>query len=173
MSLKSTIALLGILISQITLADVPVEVIGSCKNVGAVNSSVTYTKMLSPLGMDDSSSCNHHIEITEEAFNYGAIICNNENYLILQGTRINLSTAINHSVNPSYQPGAAISQQADWAKITFNNIDYLCIDYEISPSGKGGGISQYYIVENAFNTSAPIINYYLFDRDIIPTASVD
>lgn len=48
------IILFGMLISQFVLADVPVEVIGSCKNSRAVNASVTYTKIIPPAGVDDS-----------------------------------------------------------------------------------------------------------------------
>lgn len=168
MSLKSNLLLLGILLSQGSFADVPVEVIGSCKNREAVKSTVTFTKMFSPSAIDDSPGCNHHLEITDGTLNYGAISCNNENYLIIKNTQINLNTAIDHSVNPAYAPGILISQQADWYRIVFNNIEYLCIDDEVSPSGKGADVSQYYIVENA---STPIINYYLFDKDVMPTAA--
>lgn len=173
MSLKLNVALIGVLFSQISSAVVPVEVIGSCKNGEAVKSSVTYTRMLSPTGEDDALGCTRHIEITEGANNYGAISCSNDNYLILKGTRYNLNTANNYSVNPAYSPGGAISQQSEWVKIVFNNIEYLCIQDEVSPSGKGADVGQYYIVENAFNASTPVLNYYLFDQDVMPTAATN
>ncbi|HGI8170831.1 TPA: hypothetical protein ACJT8G_002867 [Legionella pneumophila] len=162
------IILFGMLISQFVLADVPVEVIGSCKNSRAVNASVTYTKIIPPAGVDDSPGCTNHIESTEGSFNYGAITCNHENYLILKSDRINLNTAQNHSVNPSITPGNRVTQLSDWSKIVFDNNEYLCIDVELSQSGEGADVSQYYIVENAFNTSTPVLHYYFFNKDIMP-----
>lgn len=99
--------------------------------------------------------------------------CSDENYLIIKDTRIKLNSARNHSVNPSYAPGEAISQQADWSKIVFNKVAYLSVDFEISPSGKGADVSQYYLVEDAFNTSTPKINYYFFNREIMPTTAIN
>lgn len=171
MPLKSNLVLAGILLSQLSYADIPVEVIGSCKDRAAVKPSVIFTKMFSPSAIDDTPGCDHHLEITEGTMNYGAISCNNENYLIIKHTQINLNTAINRSVNPAYLPGIMISQQADWSKITFNDTEYLCIDDEVSPSGRGADVSQYYIVENAFNASTPVLYYFLFDKDVMPTVS--
>lgn len=172
MSLKQLfIFYFGILSFQVVNADIPVEVIGSCKNSKPVNSSVIVTKIIPPEGVDDETGCRNHIESTDGDFNYGGIRCNHINYLILKTSRFNLTTAINHSVNPSITPGADISQLAEWWKIKFNNIDYLCIDTPLSPSGQGADVSQYYIIENAYNTSTPILHYYFFNRDIMPLTS--
>lgn len=173
MSIKKTIVLFfGVLSANLAAADVPVEVIGSCKNAKAVNSAVTLTKLVAPEGLgDDETGCLNHAETTVGTFNFGSIICNGENYLILKSNRINLNTAQNHSVNPSIAPGADIAPGSDWSKITFNNNEYLCIDIALSPSGEGGDVSQYYIVENAYNTSTPILHFYFFNRDIMPLTS--
>ena len=49
---------------------------------------------------------------------------------------------------------------------------YLCILAPLSESGVGAALSQYYIIENAFNTNAvPSVYYYFFDKDIIPITS--
>ncbi|HAT9716210.1 TPA: hypothetical protein ACUNL2_001576 [Legionella pneumophila] len=77
-------------------------------------------------------------------------------------------TAQNHSVNPSITPGNRITQLSDCSKIVFDNNDYLCVDVELSQSGEGANVSQYYIVENAFNTSTPVLHYYFFNKDIMP-----
>jgi hypothetical protein len=171
---KNLIFILGFFSAQFAFADLPAEVIGSCKNAKAVNSSVTMTKLAPPQGLgDDETGCLNHFESTVNSFNYGSIICNNENYLILKSTRINLNTAQNHSVNPSVTPGADIAPGSSWAKIAFNNNEYLCIDTALSPSGNGDNVSQYYIVENAYNSSTPIIHYYFFNRDIMPMTSTN
>ena len=175
MSIKKSIILVcGILSAHHTFADVPVEVIGSCKDAKAVNSSVTLTKLASPQGLgDDETGCLNHFESTVNSFNYGSIICNNENYLILKSTRIKLNTAQNHSVNPSIIPGSDIAPGSNWSKIGFNSNEYLCIDVALSPSGDGGNVSQYYIVENAYNSSTPILHYYFFNKEIMPTAATE
>lgn len=162
-----------LLFTQITLAAVPVEIIGSCKNQRAVNDSVIFTKLISPSGRDDSPGCTDHFESTHGYLNFGAISCDDANYLILKSTRFKLSTAENHSINPAIAPGGNISPRAFWSKIVFNNVEYLCIEDELSPSGAGAEISQYYIVENAFNASEPILHYYFFNRDIMPMTSAN
>ncbi|KTD48049.1 hypothetical protein Lrub_1497 [Legionella rubrilucens] len=174
MSIKNLMIILGAMSSNFVFADLPPEVIGSCKQHKAVNSSVAYIKIDHPEGLgDDEPGCLNHAESTENSLNYGSIICNDGNYLILKGSRINLNTAQNHSVNPSISPGADIAPGSDWSKITFNNTDYLCISTPLSPSGDGGDVEQYYIVENAYNSSTPIIHYYFFNQEIMPMTSTN
>lgn len=174
MSIKKLIIILGALSANCVFANLPPEVIGSCKQHKAVSSSITFTKMIAPEGLgDDEPGCLNHAESTENTFNYGSIICNDENYLILKGVRINLNTALNHSVNPSILPGDDIVPVSKWSKITFDTIDYLCISMPLSPSGTGASVEQYYIVENAYNNSTPIIHYYFFDQEIMPMTSTN
>lgn len=162
-----------LLFTQLTLAAVPVEIIGSCKNQHAVNASVIFTKIIPPGGRDDSPGCTDHFESKRGALNLGAISCDDANYLILKSTRFKLNTAENHSINPAIAPGGNISSRAFWSKITLYHVEYLCIEDELSPSGAGAEISQYYIVENAFNSSKPILHYYFFNRDIMPMTSIN
>ena len=172
--IQVVLLVLGILVAQTATSEVPVEVIGSCKNAKAVNSTVILNELIAPAGLgDDEPDCLNHFESTKGTINFGAIICNDNNYLILKSSRINLNTAQNHSVNPSYSPGADIAPTSDWLKITYNDNEYLCISVPLSPSGDGANVSQYYIVENAFNSSKPILHYYFFNRDIMPIASTD
>ncbi|KTD46924.1 hypothetical protein Lrub_1846 [Legionella rubrilucens] len=171
---KFSIVILGTICTNLVFADLPPEVIGSCKQHKPVNSSVTFINIDPPEGLgDDEPKCLNHAESTENSLNYGSIICNDENYLILKGSRINLKTAQNHSVNPSISPGADIAPVATWSKITFDNNDYLCISMPLSPSGTGASVEQYYIVENAYNNSTPIIHYYFFNQEIMPTTSTN
>ncbi|HFF3339566.1 TPA: hypothetical protein ACJEN3_002146 [Legionella pneumophila] len=111
MSIKNlSLVILGTICSNLVFADLPPEIIGSCKQHKAVSTSVTFTNIAPPEGLgDDEPGCLNHAESTVNSFNYGSIICNDDNYLILKGSRINLNTAQNHSVNPSIVPGYDIS----------------------------------------------------------------
>ncbi|HHU0129181.1 TPA: hypothetical protein ACT9LZ_003182, partial [Legionella pneumophila] len=66
-----------------------------------------------------------------------------------------------------------ITQLSDWSKIVFDNNEYLCVDVELSQSGEGADVSQYYIVENAFNTSIPVLHYYFFNKDTMPITNAN
>lgn len=174
MSLKQTSILVTgfTIMAQLTNATPPVAVLASCKNAQAANPAVNFTKLTPPAGLgDDERDCLDHYESVVDGFNYGAITCYDEAYIIVKGTRIKLSKAINHSINPSIKPGADIAVTSDWSKIQFNNKSYLCIDVPLSMSGDGANTSQYYIVENAFNSSVPVIYYYFLNKDIMPLTS--
>lgn len=175
MSIKNLSALIIFLIGANSVyANLSPEVIGSCKNQKPVDNSVTFTKIIPPEGLgDDEPGCLNHAESTEGGLNFGSIICNDENYLILNGSRINLNTAVNHSMNPSITPGADIAPGSEWSKISYNNNQFLCIGTPLSSSGQGGDAMQYYIVENAFNNSTPEIHYYFFNQDIMPVTASD
>lgn len=166
--------IIGITITPCALATPPVEVFASCKNLAPVSSSITMTKLLAPGGLgDDEPKCIDHFESTLNNFNYGYITCNDETSLIIKGTRINLKTSVNHSINPSITPGGDIPVLSYWWKIEFNNISYLCIDTPLSPSGDGANVLQYYIVENAFNLAKPVVHFYFLNKDVMPVTSID
>jgi hypothetical protein len=89
MSLKFyLIFFLGMSFTQAIFANVPVEIIESCKNQQAVSSSVILNKMIPPGGQDDLPGCTDHFESTRGNFNFGAISCDDANYfnLILSST---------------------------------------------------------------------------------------
>ncbi|KTD48055.1 hypothetical protein Lrub_1503 [Legionella rubrilucens] len=174
MSLKKIILIPGFIFSQLAIASVPVEVIDSCKNDKAANSSVAMTALTPPHGLGaDETGCLDHFESTVNGFNYGYITCNDKTSLILKGNRFSLDTAVNHSINPAITPGKGhILPLSDWWKITYANTDYLCISTPLSSSGKGDNILQHYIVENAYNSNIPILNFYFFNKDIIPLADM-
>lgn len=164
----------GIIFTPFALATPPVEVFSSCKDLAPVNSSVTMTKLFAPSGLDDEwPRCIDHFESTRNNFNYGYITCNDETYLIVKGSKINLKIAVNHSINPSITPGGDISVLSYWWKIEFNNISYLCIDTPLSSSGDGANVFQYYIVENAFNSDKPVIHFYFLNKEVMPVTSLD
>ncbi|MFC3909027.1 hypothetical protein ACFORL_08070 [Legionella dresdenensis] len=172
MSLKAlSIFVLGI--SPIfAIATPPVEVIGTCKNEKAVNSSVTMTKLINPGGAADEPDCDDHYQRSENNLTYGSIVCNNEAHLIINKQRIKLSTAQNYSINPSIKPGSSISPIAYWSLINFDNQSYLCISDPLSESGQGATFIQYYIVENIMSET-PTVNYYFFDKEVMPLTSTD
>lgn len=176
MSIERVNALfLGIIITPIASA-LPPEVIGSCKNNEASRPTVTMSSIPSPLGMQDSNvepGCVDHFENTTNNFTYGFITCNNNVNLIIKKTRYDTGSAENLSVNPNTGPGGEISVTASWWKIKFNDVAYLCIDNPLSSSGQAGNVSQYYIVENAFNSGKPTLHYYFFDKEITPIDSIN
>lgn len=96
------------------------------------------------------------------------LFCGEETSLIIKGNRYNLNNALNNSVNPSITPQNDISGMSKWWKIDFSNVSYICIDAPLSNSGDGANVHQYYIVENAYNSSTPIINYYFFNKEMMP-----
>ncbi len=175
MSLNKLISFISLIIASPLLnATPPVEVIGSCKNQKPVNTSVIMTQLISPKGVEDiEQGCDDHYEATINNFTYGSISCNNETNLIIKGNRYNLNSSINNSVNPSITPESEISAMANWSKIDFSNNSYICIDAPLSFSGDGANVHQYYIVENAYNSNTPIINYYFFNKDIMPMTSTN
>lgn len=66
----------------------------------------------------------------------------------------------------------SISDRAGWYKIDKENKSYLCIKSALIESGDGSSLSQYYIAEHAFdNNVSPVVYYYFFNKDIIPTDS--
>lgn len=165
--------LIGTLISAFAI---PPEVIGSCRNNEAVRPSVTISPLPSPLGMPDDNveaGCVDHFEKTSNNFTFGYITCNDNIKLIVKGSRYDAESAQNLSVNPNVGSGGEIFVTANWRKIQFNNIDYLCIDNPLSSSGYAGNVSQYYIIENAFNSNTPILYYYFFDKEITPIDSIN
>ncbi len=173
MSIKKFILFsLSLFVTQNAFSEVPVEVIASCKNGKSARPSVTLKNLTAPAGLgDDEPNCMNHFESNEDGVSIGSIICDDQNYLIINKERINLNTAINHSINPSVKPGADIDPTSEWYKIIFNEENYLCINVPLSSSGDGANISQYYIVENAFNQKKPILNYYFFNKEVSPISS--
>lgn len=172
MSLKNlSIIILGMINSMIVMAMPPVEVLSSCKNEKAINAPVIMTKLKTPGGANDPQ-CDDHYQRREGDITYGMITCQHEPYLIVNESRLKLSSAKNYSVNPSIKPGAPISIISNWSSIKFANQSYLCINDPLSESGQGATRTQYYIIEN-ITSGTPVVNYYFFDKDIMPLTSTD
>lgn len=172
MSLKSQILITALLFGVNAFAIPPVEVISSCKSGKADRPLVTFTQLEGPYAAAQETDCDDHIETTEAGITYGGISCDTTSYLIINSTRLDLNNAENYSVNPSIKPKHKIPYTAQWSKIEFNSNAYLCLEMSLSDSGVGAGISQYYIVENAYNTNPPIVYFYFFDKDIMPVSSL-
>ncbi|KTD60887.1 hypothetical protein [Legionella shakespearei] len=173
MILKKFSSLIILLItSPLVQATPPVEVISSCKSGKADRPLVTFTQLEGPYAAAQETDCDDHIETTEAGITYGGISCGTTSYLIINSTRLDLNNAENYSVNPSIKPKHKIPYTAHWSKIEFNSNAYLCLEMSLSDSGVGAGISQYYIVENAYNLNPPTVYFYFFDKDIMPVSSL-
>ena len=93
---------------------------------------------------------------------------------IKYGKRIKLNTADNLSINPSMKPNSPIPSTAEWFRIDYSSAAYLCIKFALSDSGDGADVFQYYIIENAFNSTQPIkLNYYFLNKNVMPLTSTD
>lgn len=173
MSLKlPSYLIIGFFLGFNAFATPPVEVISSCKNGKADHPSVTFTKLEGPYAAAEESGCDDHMETHEAGITYGGIFCGTTSYLIINSTRLDLDTAVNNSINPAIKPKHRIPFTANWSKIEFNSNAYLCLAMSLSDSGVGAGISQYYIVENAYNLNPPTVYFYFFDKDIMPVSSL-
>lgn len=173
MSLKKLmILIIAILISTSANSAPPVEVLHACKNVKVPNPTVILTKLKYPHGTTEEAGCEDHFEKTINNLNYGSIICNDDPYIIINGKRIKLDTAENFSINPSIKPNSPIPNRAEWFKIDYSSVSYLCVKFALSDSGDGVDFFQYYIVENAFKSKQPIkLSYYFLNKDVIPLTS--
>jgi hypothetical protein len=149
------------------LALPPVEVIHSCKNNQAPNNQTTLTPIMIPEDKETTEKgCDFYAESELDTVSYGLIVCNKQQYILINHKKYDLKTVQNHSINPSIKPGGYIQSPSPWSRIDFSGASYLCIDAPLSDSGHGASLDQYYIVEHAFDNKPIEIHYYFFDKDV-------
>lgn len=175
MSLKKIIFTLSTITLSLQLhATPPVEILSACKNMKAPNKKVALIRMIAPGGVDNSQAgCSEHYERAARSFSYGGIVCNDLSYVIINGIKTKLSTAQNYSINPSIKPGSPITPVANWLKIAFNNQEYICIRQPLSDSGTGASYLQFYIIENAYTSTSPVVYYYFLEKHVMPLTLMD
>lgn len=158
---------------QTSFAEPPFEVLRSCmdleKNTPAISmKNIDNGYYISSI----EKNCEEHYEIKFDNQKYGSERCNEIAYLIINGGKIKLASAVNLSINPEIKPEILYPDTSAWYKIDFNNQSYLCITGAVSESGAGAAVNQYYLVENAFSdNTTPVIYYYFFNKNIIPITS--
>ena len=139
--IKAVLLFSSLAVTSQNFAQLPVEVISSCKNNKAMRSSVTMTELVAPRFIETAEpGCEEHFENSIDNLTYGGILCANYGYIILNNQRIKLSNATNYSVNPAIKPGevgAHLDLGADWWKIDFAGNTYLCIENALSETGRG------------------------------------
>jgi len=157
-----------ILVNSITLANPPVEIIQSCKNMTAANKSVVMTE-LDGVGFNKTpdSNCRDQFESQINGHTYGWLICDENPYLMIADKKIPLESATNLSISPSVKPDTPIIQTALWWKIYKADKSYLCIISPLSVNGAAANALQYFLVEDAFdvNRSKYNIYFYFFNKD--------
>lgn len=189
MLLKYLFTITFLIISSIAFAQLPKEVIDSCHDGEADNSdSVIYMYLpndlwcVAPLSIIPVKNDVEHRELygsydyeeingSEERYQFDSFMhhfsIEDNKYFVRSGSRTKLSDAINHSNHSIAEPGY-INNVMTIAKITFNKKDYLCISGPLSQSGKFAAVSEYYIVENAFDNDKKIqLHYYFFDKEFV------
>lgn len=154
-------------------AEIPFETLRSCIDHKPKNESIKLTD-LDREGVSEINepNCEDQYNRRYKGHLYGTVTCNDTFYLIINDKKIKLDTAINMSINPEIKPGYPFSIRSFWTKIDQNNKSYLCIQSALAESGTGSALSQYYIIENAFDSAAiPVVYYYFFEKDIVPITS--
>ena len=154
-------------------AEIPFETLRSCIDLKPLNASIKLTDLDREGAVEvNEPNCEDQYNRKFNGNTYGTVTCKNIFYLIINDKKIKLDTAINKSVNPEIKPGSTFTDRSEWYKIDQDNKSYLCIQSALSESGPGSSLSQYYVVENAFDLKAPpIVYYYFFNKDITPITS--
>lgn len=165
--------LVGLLLLNHSYSQPPFEILRSCIDLKPQNSAITLTRLLDgTVSKVNETNCEDQFSLTYNGHLYGMVTCNDIFYLIINDKKIKASTAINMSVNPEIEPGYIFTNRAMWHKIDQNNESYLCIQAALTESGAGSAFSQYYIIENAFNSNVvPSVYYYFFEKNIMPITS--
>ena len=162
-----------LLLNPIYSSTIPFEILRSCIDLKPKNDSIKMTRLLDGLVSEENEE--HCEDQFGQQFNnhyYGMVTCGDVFYLIIKDQKIRADNSINMSINPEIQPGLIFSNRAFWTKIDQDNKSYLCIDAALTESGTGSHLSQYYIVDNAFDPKeAPVVYYYFFEKNIIPITS--
>jgi hypothetical protein len=158
---------------NLSYAEIPFETLRTCIDLKPHNNSIKLTPLEDKgVATVNETNCEDQYNREFDAHVYGTVTCDNTLYLIVNNKKIKLNTAINKSINPEIRPGFPIFITSEWYKIDDDNKSYLCIQSALSESGPGSSLSQYYIVENAFDLKAsPIVYYYFFNKDITPITS--
>ncbi|KTD75195.1 hypothetical protein Lwal_3236 [Legionella waltersii] len=166
---KFVVILSCIFISSIGLAMPPVEFLQSCKNSKPANDSITMT-LLDGFGTtnDNEPGCRNHFDSEINAQIYGAVVCDDQPYLIIANKKISTATAKNYSMNPSVKPDIPILRFSDWWRINKGDKSYLCIQTSLSDTASAANSWQYYLVEDAFDVNKKNYNisYYFFDKNV-------
>lgn len=165
--------LMGLVFLNQSYSKPPFEILRSCIDLKPRNSAITLTELVDgTVSKVNEANCENQYSETFNGHLYGMVTCNDIFYLIINDQKVQANTAINMSVNPEIKPGNIFTNRAMWHKIDQNDTSYLCIQAALTESGIGAAYSQYYIIENAFNTNtAPSVYFYFFEKDIIPITS--
>lgn len=165
--------LVGLFFLNQSHSEPPFEILRTCIDLKPQNTAITLTELVEgTVAKVNEHNCENQYSETFNGHLYGMVTCNDIFYLIINDQKIQASTAVNMSVNPEITPGYIFSNRALWHKIDQNNKSYLCIQSALTESGTGSALSQYYIIENAFDSAViPVLYYYFFEKNIAPITS--
>lgn len=168
MSVNYFIGYILLMISVLCHGTPPYEILRSCVDLKPKNSSIVMKDIDNgTYSTQENKGCSNQFEIDFENSLFGSVNCDDINYFIVNGKKININSAINMSVNPSVKPRYILPDSSQWYKIDLENKSFLCINGPISDTGSPAAIGQYFIIENAFSKKeTPIIYYYFFNKDV-------
>lgn len=166
---KLLIAYISVFFYTLSFANLPVDIIQSCKNSSAANSSIVM-KELNGVGFNQTPdlNCRDQFENKINGRTYGWLTCYGKPWLIIADKRIPLESAINLSINPAIKPDTPLIQTAPWWRIDKADRSYLCIISPLSENGDAANLFQYFLVEDAFDRDKDTytIYFYFFNKSV-------
>lgn len=156
-------------------AQPPKKVVSSCHRKKAMDSTVQFKELfvLYDIKLDDvKSTCLNDKDRdligvkTQKRFFYQEH-CGSKKYFLAGSRRVSLETSKVHSLSAEIEP-YGVNYHSDWSIITSQNIKYICMSSALGDNGWAAAVSQYYLIENAFNDDLPLKSYfYFFDNKFI------
>lgn len=170
MHLKEKLVLLlsGFFISSFVWSMPALEFLQSCTHSKPANALITMT-LLDGFGSvnDADTQCKNHFDTEINGQIYGAVVCNEQPYIIIADKKISTATAENYSMNALVKPDIPILRFSQWWRMDKGDTSYLCIQTPLSDTGSAANSWQYYLIEDAFNVNKAIypMYYYFFDKN--------
>ena len=146
----------------------PKEVINSCHQDKAINSTIKLTELSGLYSYDKEkvSNCSDNpdldiigVEINNRSFYQGH--CGDKIYFLTGNRKFDLKKSINHSLDISIEPNGVL-YISNWYLIQYGNKNYICMASALGPNGWAAAVGQYYVVENGFEENKPLRIYFIF-----------
>ncbi|ABQ56101.1 hypothetical protein G5T09_04015 [Legionella pneumophila serogroup 1] len=160
--------MVSILLAFTLRADPGVDIIQSCKNMKAAKNTIVM-KELDGFGFNEKNeaNCQNQFDSKIEGAIYGAVVCDDKSYFIINNKKISTESAKNLSMNESVKPNIPIHYTSMWWKIEDGDKSWLCVVSPLSDTGSAANSLQYYLIENAFESPKNLALYfYFFDKNV-------
>ena len=150
------------------------EVIKSCHQAKSIGPAVKFTELsvIYNFGNKKITSCLEDLDseiigVKIKNHSFYQEHCGSQKYFLAGKRKVNLGLSINHSLSFEIAPYGVLNA-SHWSLISYNNKNYICISSAVGENGWAAAISQYYLIENAFDDNQPLTAYfYFFDKKFI------